>query len=182
MAAPKRFNKDKRPKRNTQSLLFKRKRFCRFTVAKVEEVDYKDVDVLRDFISENGKIIPARLTGTRAIYQRQVTTAIKRARPDCECYGVELAWLPYLVSRWRAAASGCHVERRDLMAVDLSGYDVVYAFLSPAPMPALWAKARREMRPGSRFVSLAFDVPGVPADQVIRVGSRDRHALHVWTM
>ena len=111
-----------------------------------------------------------------------VVTAIKRARPDCECYGVELAWLPYLVSRWRAAASGCHVERRDLMAVDLSGYDVVYAFLSPAPMPALWAKARREMRPGSRFVSLAFDVPGVPADQVIRVGSRDRHALHVWTM
>ena len=87
MAAPKRFNKDKRPKRNTQSLLFKRKRFCRFTVAGVEEVDYKDVDVLRDFIAENGKIIPARLTGTRAIYQRQVTTAIKRAR--------FLALLPY---------------------------------------------------------------------------------------
>ena len=80
MAAPKRFNKDKRPKRNTQSLLFKRKKFCRFTVANVVEVDYKDVDVLRDFIAENGKIIPARLTGTRAIYQRQVTTAIKRAR------------------------------------------------------------------------------------------------------
>ena len=87
MAAPKRFNKDKRPKRNTQSLLFKRKRFCRFTVANVEEVDYKDVDVLRDFIAENGRIIPARLTGTRAIYQRQVTTAIKRAR--------FLAMLPY---------------------------------------------------------------------------------------
>ena len=87
MAAPKRFNKDKRPKRNTQSLLFKRKRFCRFTVANVEEVDYKDVDVLRDFIAENGKIIGAGLTGTRAIYQRQVTTAIKRAR--------FLAMLPY---------------------------------------------------------------------------------------
>ena len=87
MAAPKRFNKDKRPKRNTQSLLFKRKRFCRFTVANVEEVDYKDIDVLRDFIAENGKIIPARLTGTRAIYQRQVNTAIKRAR--------FLAMLPY---------------------------------------------------------------------------------------
>ena len=87
MAAPKRFNKDKRPKRNTQSLLFKRQKFCRFTVAGVEEVDYKDVDVLRDFIAENGKIIPARLTGTRAIYQRQVTTAIKRAR--------FLALLPY---------------------------------------------------------------------------------------
>ena len=81
------FSKDRKPKRNTQSLLFKRKRFCRFTVAGVEEVDYKDVDVLRDFIAENGKIIPARLTGTRAIYQRQVTTAIKRAR--------FLAMLPY---------------------------------------------------------------------------------------
>ncbi|BAO80485.1 ribosomal protein S18 [Serpentinimonas raichei] len=87
MPAPKRFNKDKRPKRNTQSLLFKRKKFCRFTVAGVVEVDYKDVDVLRDFISENGKITPARLTGTRAFYQRQVTTAIKRAR--------FLALLPY---------------------------------------------------------------------------------------
>jgi small subunit ribosomal protein S18 len=87
MAAPKRFNKDKRPKRNTQSLLFKRKRFCRFTVANVEEVDYKDIDVLRDFIAENGKIIPARLTGTSAFYQRQVNTAIKRAR--------FLAMLPY---------------------------------------------------------------------------------------
>ena len=80
MPGPKRFNKDKRPKRNTQSLLFKRKRFCRFTVANVVEIDYKDVDVLRDFIGENGKITPARLTGTRAFYQRQLTTAIKRAR------------------------------------------------------------------------------------------------------
>ncbi len=74
------FSKDRRPKRNQQSLLFRRKRFCRFTVANVVEIDYKDVDVLRDFIGENGKITPARLTGTRAIYQRQLTTAIKRAR------------------------------------------------------------------------------------------------------
>ena len=79
MAAPRKKFAPKR-KRNTQSLLFKRKRFCRFTVAGVEEVDYKDIDTLRDFIAENGKIIPARLTGTRAIYQRQVTTAIKGAR------------------------------------------------------------------------------------------------------
>ena len=58
MAGPKRFNKDKRPKRHTQNLLFKRKRFCRFTVTGVEEIDYKDMDTLRDFIAENGKIIP----------------------------------------------------------------------------------------------------------------------------
>ena len=74
------FSKDRKPKRNTQSLLFKRKRFCRFTVANVVEIDYKDVDTLRDFIGENGKITPARLTGTRAYYQRQLTVAIKRAR------------------------------------------------------------------------------------------------------
>ncbi|CAG0909229.1 unnamed protein product, partial [Darwinula stevensoni] len=87
MAGFKRTNKDKQPKRNTQSLLFKRKRFCRFTVAGVKEIDYKDVDTLRDFLAENGKIIPARLTGTRAIYQRQLNTAIRRAR--------FLAMLPY---------------------------------------------------------------------------------------
>jgi small subunit ribosomal protein S18 len=80
MATFKKFNKDNRPKRNTQSLLFKRKRFCRFTVAGVKEIDYKDIDTLRDFIGENGRITPARLTGTRAIYQRQLNTAIKRAR------------------------------------------------------------------------------------------------------
>ena len=57
------FSKDRKPKRNTQSLLFRRKRFCRFTVTGVTEIDYKDVDTLRDFIGENGKITPARLTG-----------------------------------------------------------------------------------------------------------------------
>ena len=87
MATFKKFNKDKRPKRNTQSLLFKRKRFCRFTVTGVEQIDYKDIDTLRDFIGENGKITPARLTGTRAFFQRQLTVAIKRAR--------FLAMLPY---------------------------------------------------------------------------------------
>ena len=91
MATASRFGKkpfDKnRPKRNTQSPLFKRKRFCRFTVTGVEQIDYKDIDTLRDFIAENGKIIPARLTGTRAIFQRQLNTAIKRAR--------FLALLPY---------------------------------------------------------------------------------------
>ena len=83
MAPPRgkgKFSKDRKPKRNTQSLLFRRKRFCRFTVTGVTEIDYKDVDTLRDFIAENGKITPARLTGTRAIYQRQLNTAIKRAR------------------------------------------------------------------------------------------------------
>ena len=70
-----------------QSPLFKRRKVCRFTAANVDQIDYKDVDTLRDFIQENGKIIPARLTGTKAHYQRQLDTAIKRAR--------FLALLPY---------------------------------------------------------------------------------------
>jgi small subunit ribosomal protein S18 len=60
--------------------LFRRRKFCRFTAEKVKEVDYKDIVVLKDFINENGKIIPARITGTKARYQRQLGVAIKRAR------------------------------------------------------------------------------------------------------
>ncbi|MCC6473375.1 MAG: 30S ribosomal protein S18 [Burkholderiales bacterium] len=67
--------------------LFKRRKFCRFTVEKAEWIDYKDVDVLKDFIGENGKIIPARITGTKSGYQRMLSQAIKRAR--------FLALLPY---------------------------------------------------------------------------------------
>ena len=83
MAFCKKFDKNKlklKEKRKQQKPLFKRKKFCRFTVAGVEQIDYKDLDTLKDFIGENGKITPARLTGTRAIYQRQLDTAIKRAR------------------------------------------------------------------------------------------------------
>ena len=88
MAFGKKFDKSKlKEKRKQQNPLFKRKKFCRFTVAKVDQVDYKDVDTLKDFVQENGKIMPARLTGTRAHYQRQVDTAITRAR--------YLALLPY---------------------------------------------------------------------------------------
>ena len=88
MAFGKKFDKSKlKQRRQQQNPLFKRKKFCRFTVAGVEQVDYKDTDTLKDFVQENGKIMPARLTGTRAHYQRQVDTAIKRAR--------FLALLPY---------------------------------------------------------------------------------------
>ncbi len=67
--------------------LFKRRKFCRFTAEGIKEIDYKDVDLLKDFINENGRIIPARITGTKAHYQRQLSVAIKRAR--------FLALLPY---------------------------------------------------------------------------------------
>ena len=79
------FGKDRRDR--GQRALFRRRKFCRFTVEKVEWIDYKDVELLKDFISETGKIIPARITGTSAGYQRQLADAIKRAR--------FLALLPY---------------------------------------------------------------------------------------
>jgi small subunit ribosomal protein S18 len=66
---------------------FRRKKYCRFTAEGIKEVDYKDVQMLKSFISETGKIVPSRITGTSARYQRQLTTAIKRAR--------FLALLPY---------------------------------------------------------------------------------------
>jgi small subunit ribosomal protein S18 len=62
------------------SRFFRRRKFCRFTAEGVKEIDYKDLEVLKQYISETGKIVPSRITGTKAKYQRQLATAIKRAR------------------------------------------------------------------------------------------------------
>lgn len=62
------------------SRYFRRKKYCRFTAEGINEIDYKDLDTLKGFITETGKIVPSRITGTKVIYQRQLATAIKRAR------------------------------------------------------------------------------------------------------
>jgi len=69
------------------SRYFRRRKFCRFTADGVTEIDYKDLDTLRNYVSETGKIVPSRITGTKTHYQRQLATAVKRAR--------FLALLPY---------------------------------------------------------------------------------------
>lgn len=66
---------------------FRRRKYCRFTAEGVVQIDYKDLDTLKGYITETGKIVPSRITGTRARYQRQLSTAIKRAR--------YIALLPY---------------------------------------------------------------------------------------
>lgn len=69
------------------SRFFRRKRYCRFTAEGITEIDYKDLNLLKSYVSESGKVVPSRITGTSARYQRQLTRAIKRAR--------YLALLPY---------------------------------------------------------------------------------------
>lgn len=69
------------------SRFFRRRKFCRFTAEGVKEIDYKDLQTLKNYITETGKIVPSRITGTKAKYQRQLATAVKRAR--------FLALLPY---------------------------------------------------------------------------------------
>lgn len=66
---------------------FRRKKFCAFKAKDVKEIDYKDLRTLRDYIMESGRVVPSRITGTSAKYQRQLTRAIKRAR--------YLALIPY---------------------------------------------------------------------------------------
>jgi hypothetical protein len=106
------------------------------------------------------------------------------ARPDGEYHGIESAPVPWLVSRIRATLKGggrCHPHFGSLWNCDLGDYDVVFAYLSPVPMSALWDKVQREMRPGSLFISNTFAVaeaerPG----RVVQVNDRHRSTLHVW--
>jgi small subunit ribosomal protein S18 len=69
------------------SRFFRRKKYCKFTAEGVEQIDYKDLATLKAYVTETGKIVPSRITGTRSFYQRQLAVAIKRAR--------YLALLPY---------------------------------------------------------------------------------------
>ena len=62
------------------SRYFKKQKFCKFTKEGISEIDYKDLDLIREYITETGKILPSRITGTKAKYQRQISTAVKRAR------------------------------------------------------------------------------------------------------
>ncbi len=73
------------------SKFFRRRKFCKFTAEGIVEVDYKDLVTLRQYVTETGKIVPSRITGTKARYQRQLATAVKRARylsllPYCDSH------------------------------------------------------------------------------------------------
>ncbi|MBL8509446.1 MAG: class I SAM-dependent methyltransferase, partial [Chitinimonas sp.] len=105
-------------------------------------------------------------------------------RSDLQLTGVEHAWLPWLLGWCRLRLSGRPIAwlRGDMMAVPLRDFDVVYAFLSPAAMPAVWQKARQEMASGSLLISNTFAVPDVTADRIIEVNDWKGARLHLWRM
>jgi SAM-dependent methyltransferase len=106
---------------------------------------------------------------------------LARLRPDCRCEGVESAPAPYLLSRLLARHQpNIALARGDFFKMPWGDYDLVYAFLSPVPMQAVWDKARAELRPGALLVSNSFPVGGVEPEQVIEVPDRRRTRLYCY--
>lgn len=104
-------------------------------------------------------------------------------RPDSAFMGIELAPLPWLASRIRASmlrSTGTFL-RGDYNALDFSQFDAVFAYLSPAAMPALWRKAQSEMRPGTVLLSYEFPIPETEPQIILQCGKRGE-ALYVWRM
>jgi SAM-dependent methyltransferase len=108
---------------------------------------------------------------------------LARRFPESHFEGIESAPLPWLYARFMARKlPNCRIRPGNLRELDFQPYDVVYAFLSPQPMPGLWCKVRREMRPGSHFISNSFGVPGFEPDRIIPVGDRGNSRLLLWEL
>jgi hypothetical protein len=111
------------------------------------------------------------------------STLVQLARdyPAARLVGVETAPLVFLLAWLRCLPyRNCQVRYRSLWREDLSAHDVAYCFLSPAPMAELWAKARREMRPGSLLISNSFEIPGVAPGEIIELNDWRDSRLLLW--
>lgn len=114
-----------------------------------------------------------------------VLTHLAAVRPDGRYFGVENAPLPFLLSKLRFKLGGhanCDVRWESLWSCDLATYDVVFAYLSPVPMEQLWHKVKREMRPGTLFISNSFAVPEHPPQYSITLDDMHHSTLHIWHM
>ncbi len=110
---------------------------------------------------------------------------LAKTRPDMRFHGVESAPLPFAAAWLRlklAGAGNAALHFGDMWKTDLSECDVVYAFLSPEPMPALFKKVKAEMPAGSRFISNSFDVPGETPTETRALGDRRRTNLLIWNL
>jgi hypothetical protein len=136
-------------------------------------------------IPENGRLIDLGCGLGGPLLQ------IQRHRPDARLSGIEAAPLNWLIAKLRLRVAGSSAEIRfgNLWDVDLARYDIVYAYLSPAPMARLWDKALLEMKPGSLFISNTFAITdadaGFDADEVVditRPGDLAQARLLIWRM
>lgn len=132
------------------------------------------VDVLADLIIEHQKMTFIDLgAGTGS-----VVAPLARRLPDRRIAGIENSAIPWLIGQLRTArCTNTRWSYGDLRRIPLADYDVVYAFLSPVPMTALWDKTRREMRSGAIFISNSFAVPDVEPDFVIDVADSRKTRL-----
>jgi hypothetical protein len=112
-----------------------------------------------------------------------MVTHLAKARPDCDIAGIELAPLPWLTSRFVASLtrSKGRFLHGDYQQVDFGDFDFVFAYLSPAAMPALWRKARAEMRPGSVLMSYEFAIPEAES-QITNISVINGRNLYEWSM
>ena len=109
--------------------------------------------------------------------------SLARHYPQAQFVGVETAPLSFAIAWLRAVPQrNCQIRYENLWRTDLAAFDVVYCFLSPAPMPELWAKACAQMPAGSLLISNTFEVPGQPADQQIELHDWRKSRLLVWRM
>lgn len=110
-------------------------------------------------------------------------TQLARDYPQARLVGVETAPLVFAMAWLRCLPyRHCQVHYRSLWREDLAAYDAVYCFLSPAPMTKLWAKARREMRPGSLLISNSFEVPGVAPAEILELHDWRASRLLLWRL
>lgn len=112
----------------------------------------------------------------------KLLTSLSKLNLNGKFYGVEAAILPFLASKIRGlfSQSNCSFSWGNFWQYNLSSYDIVYAYLSPAPMGKLWKKAIREMRPGSILISNSFVIPDVPPSESITIDDFNNSVLYIW--
>lgn len=110
-----------------------------------------------------------------------VLLPVARHFPQAECVGIECAPAPYLISRLRSlTCPNVRLLREDFWASDWSAYDVVYAFLSPVPMPQVWQKALQELPAGALLISNTFPIPEIAPRQIVHVDDARRTQLYLY--
>ncbi|HOY87955.1 MAG TPA: class I SAM-dependent methyltransferase [Methylotenera sp.] len=112
-----------------------------------------------------------------------MSMVVAKSRPNCQAEGIEIAPLPWLVSQVRARLkrSTARFQLGNYNELNFADYDIVFAYLSPAVMQALWQKAHLEMRPNSLLISLEFEIKDWPPSFMI-MPKDGSPKLYVWRM